>query len=82
MYLCSTVPSKCWHQGKVYYKHYGDTYFIEQNLVFIYSYFFNRVRLILDYVKAIESGELPMNHEILREAKALANRSDRLLDMW
>ncbi len=33
-----------------------------------------RVRLILEYVKAVESGELPINHEILREAKALANR--------
>ena len=32
----------------------------------------SRVRLILDYVKAVEAGELPHNHEVMREAKALA----------
>ena len=30
--------------------------------------------LILEYIKAVEAGELPHNHEILREAKALADR--------
>lgn len=34
----------------------------------------SRVRLILEYVKAVESGQLPHNHEIMREAKALADR--------
>ncbi len=34
----------------------------------------SRVRLILEYVKAVESGQLPHNHEILREAKALSTR--------
>ena len=34
----------------------------------------SRVRLILDYVKAVEAGELPHNHEVMREAKALAAR--------
>jgi len=34
----------------------------------------SRVSLVLDYVKAVEAGELPHNHEILREAKALADR--------
>jgi len=34
----------------------------------------SRVSLILDYVRAVEAGELPHNHEILREAKALADR--------
>merc|ERR1719259_1113940 len=30
----------------------------------------SRVSLILEYIKAVEAGELPHNHEILREAKA------------
>ena len=34
----------------------------------------SRVRLILDYVKAVESGQLPHNHDIMREVKALADR--------
>jgi len=34
----------------------------------------SRVALIRDYVKAIEAGELPHNHEILREAQALVSR--------
>ncbi|CAB4054126.1 COPS6 [Lepeophtheirus salmonis] len=34
----------------------------------------SRVKVILEYVKAVQSGELPHNHEILREAKALADR--------
>jgi len=34
----------------------------------------SRVSLILEYIKAVEAGELPHNHEILREAKALADR--------
>ena len=33
-----------------------------------------RVRVILDYVRAVEKGEVGHNHEILREAKALADR--------
>ena len=38
-----------------------------------YCLFF-RVRLILDYVRAVEAGELPHNHEIMRQAKALSDR--------
>jgi len=34
----------------------------------------SRVALIRDYVKAIESGELPLNHDIIREIAALASR--------
>lgn len=34
----------------------------------------SRVALIRDYVKAVEAGELPHNHEIIREAEALAAR--------
>ena len=34
----------------------------------------SRVALIRDYVKAVESGELPLNHDIIREAQALASR--------
>lgn len=34
----------------------------------------SRVALIRDYVKAVEAGELPLNHEIIREAQALAAR--------
>ncbi len=33
-----------------------------------------RVRLILDYVRAMEAGEVRFDHAILREAKALADR--------
>lgn len=34
----------------------------------------SRVKLILAYIKAIESGALPANIEILREAYALSQR--------
>lgn len=34
----------------------------------------SRVRLVLQYVKAVESGQLPVNREILREAYSLSNR--------
>ena len=34
----------------------------------------SRVKLILDYVKAVQAGELPMNHEILRDANSLCHR--------
>ena len=34
----------------------------------------SRVALIRDYVKAIESEELPLNHDIIREIAALASR--------
>uniref|UniRef100_A0A8C7DS50 COP9 signalosome complex subunit 6 n=1 Tax=Oncorhynchus kisutch TaxID=8019 RepID=A0A8C7DS50_ONCKI len=34
----------------------------------------SRVKVILEYVKAVEAGEVPLNHEILREANALCHR--------
>ncbi|CAJ1058976.1 COP9 signalosome complex subunit 6 isoform X1 [Xyrichtys novacula] len=34
----------------------------------------SRVKIILEYVKAVEAGEVPFNHEILREANALCHR--------
>ena len=34
----------------------------------------SRVKLILEYIKAVESGELPKNLEILREAYSLCHR--------
>ena len=34
----------------------------------------SRLAIIRDYVKAVESGELEYNHEIMRDAKALADR--------
>ncbi|XP_014671204.1 PREDICTED: COP9 signalosome complex subunit 6-like isoform X2 [Priapulus caudatus] len=34
----------------------------------------HRVKLILEYVKAVQSGELPQNHEILRDIYSLGNR--------
>ena len=34
----------------------------------------SRVRLILDYVKAVQAGEVPHNHEVLREAYSLSHR--------
>lgn len=34
----------------------------------------SRVKLVSEYMKAVQSGELPMNHEILREAYSLCHR--------
>lgn len=34
----------------------------------------SRVRLILDYVRAAQMGQVPQNHEILREAYSLCHR--------
>ncbi|XP_071798663.1 COP9 signalosome complex subunit 6-like [Asterias amurensis] len=34
----------------------------------------SRVKLILDYVKAVQAGEVPRNHEILRDAYSLCHR--------
>ncbi|XP_072035041.1 COP9 signalosome complex subunit 6-like [Amphiura filiformis] len=34
----------------------------------------SRVRLILDYIKAVQAGEVPHNHEVLREAYSLSHR--------
>jgi len=34
----------------------------------------SRVKLVLDYVKAIQSGQVERNHEILREAHSLVHR--------
>ena len=34
----------------------------------------SRVALIRDYVKAVEAGQLPLNHEVIREANALTAR--------
>lgn len=33
-----------------------------------------RVRLILDYVQAVQAGELPRNHQILREINSLCHQ--------
>nr|CAG4644915.1 EOG090X08T4 [Leptodora kindtii] len=34
----------------------------------------NRVRLILEFIRAMECGEVPKSHEVLREAKSLTHR--------
>jgi COP9 signalosome complex subunit 6 len=34
----------------------------------------SRVRLLLDYLKAVEAGELPRNHEILRKVSSLCHQ--------
>ena len=34
----------------------------------------SRVKLVLQYVRAVQAGELPVNHDILREAFSLSNR--------
>ncbi|XP_035224018.1 COP9 signalosome complex subunit 6-like [Stegodyphus dumicola] len=34
----------------------------------------SRVRLILDYIRAVKEGKVPANHEILREAYSLCHR--------
>eukprot|EP00794_Sanderia_malayensis_P010995 gene10995-12158_t len=35
---------------------------------------FNRVKTILEYVKAVKAGEVPMNHEIIRDCLSLCQR--------
>lgn len=34
----------------------------------------SRVKLVLAYMKAVQSGQLPSNHEVLREAYSLCHR--------
>ncbi|KAK8762744.1 hypothetical protein V5799_025990 [Amblyomma americanum] len=34
----------------------------------------SRVRLVLEYVKAVSAGSLPANHEVLRDAFSLCHR--------
>lgn len=34
----------------------------------------SRVHLVLQYMKAVQNGQLPRNHEILREAYSLCHR--------
>lgn len=34
----------------------------------------SRVKLVLDYVKAVQAGEVPRDHPILREACSLSQR--------
>lgn len=34
----------------------------------------SRVKLVLEYMKAVQNGQLPTNHEILREAYSLCHR--------
>ncbi|CAH0558172.1 unnamed protein product [Brassicogethes aeneus] len=34
----------------------------------------SRVRLVLEYMRAVQSGQLPMNHEVMREAYSLCHR--------
>ena len=34
----------------------------------------SRVKLVLQYVRAVQAGDLPKNHEILREAYSLSHR--------
>lgn len=34
----------------------------------------SRVKLVLEYVRAVQAGKLPINHEVLREAHSLSHR--------
>lgn len=34
----------------------------------------SRVRLVLEYLRAVQAGKLPRNHEVLREAYSLSHR--------
>jgi len=34
----------------------------------------SRINIILDYIRAVQKGDLAFNHDILREAKALVDR--------
>lgn len=35
---------------------------------------YNRVKTILEYVKAVKSGDIPMNHDIMRDCRSLCQR--------
>uniref|UniRef100_A0A336MXR4 COP9 signalosome complex subunit 6 n=1 Tax=Culicoides sonorensis TaxID=179676 RepID=A0A336MXR4_CULSO len=55
----------------------GENSVVAENLVAQHSaikMLHYRVKLVLAYVKAVESGTLPPNHEILREAYSLSQR--------
>lgn len=34
----------------------------------------SRVKVVLEYVRAVQAGKLPINHEVLREAHSLSHR--------
>lgn len=35
---------------------------------------YNRVKTILEYVKAVKSGDVALNHEIMRDCRSLCQR--------
>ena len=35
---------------------------------------YNRVKSILEYVRAVKAGDVPINHEIMRDCKSLCQR--------
>lgn len=55
----------------------GESSLVAEHLTAQYSaikMLHSRVRLVLEYMKAVQNGQLPRNHEILREAYSLCHR--------
>lgn len=55
----------------------GESSLVAEHLTAQYSaikMLHSRVKLVLDYMKTVQKGELPKNHEILREAYSLCHR--------
>nr|XP_023024626.1 COP9 signalosome complex subunit 6 [Leptinotarsa decemlineata] len=55
----------------------GESSLVAEHLTAQYSaikMLHSRVKLVLEYMKAVQDGQLPRNHEILREAYSLCHR--------
>lgn len=55
----------------------GESSLVAEHLTAQYSaikMLHSRVRLVMEYMKAVQKGELEANHEILREAYSLCHR--------
>lgn len=55
----------------------GESSLVAEHLTAQYSaikMLHSRVKLVLEYMKAVQNGQLPKSHEVLREAFALCHR--------
>ncbi|XP_013778237.1 COP9 signalosome complex subunit 6-like [Limulus polyphemus] len=65
------------HMARMSSNESGESSLVAEHLQAQYSaikMLHSRVRLILDYVRAVQAGKVPKNHEILREAYSLCHR--------
>lgn len=65
------------HVARVTAMDAGDSSNVAEHLVAQHSsikMLHSRVKLILEYIKAVQAGEVPKNHDILREAYSLCYR--------